>query len=68
MSWDISTAIVFIIIWDFLIFYQIFLSPQVIITYKHGIFKLPHELSNNAILSILEIEEISGKCLKSIEW
>ena len=68
MSWDISTAIVFIIIWDFLIFYQIFLSPQVIITYKRGIFKLPHELSNNARLSILEIEEISGKCLKSIEW
>ena len=29
-------------------FYQIFLSPQVkrsaIITYKHGIYELPHEL------------------------
>ena len=32
-------------------FYQIFLSPQVkrlaIITYKHGIYELPHELLNN---------------------
>ena len=31
-------------------FYQIFLSPQVkpwaIITYKHGIYQLPHELPN----------------------
>ena len=31
-------------------FYQIVLSPPVkrwaIITYKHGIYKLPHELSN----------------------
>ena len=41
----------FIIFWDFLTFYQIFLSPQVkrweIITYKHGIYKLPHELPND---------------------
>ena len=33
---------------DFLMFYQIFLSPQVtrcaIITYKDGIYKLSHEL------------------------
>ena len=32
-------------------FYQIFLSPQAkrwaIITYKHGIYELPHELPNN---------------------
>ena len=32
-------------------FYQIILSPQVkrcvIITYKHGIYELPHELSND---------------------
>ena len=32
-------------------FYQIFLSPQVkrgaIITYKHGICELPHELPND---------------------
>ena len=32
-------------------FYQIFLSPQVkrwvIMTYKHGIYELPHELPND---------------------
>ena len=32
-------------------FYQIFLSPQVkrwtMMTYKHGIYKLPHELWND---------------------
>ena len=32
-------------------FYQIFLSPQVkrcaIITYKHSIYELPHELPND---------------------
>ena len=37
--------------WDFLMFYQAFLLPQVkqctIITYKHGIYKLPHELPND---------------------
>ena len=43
--------IIFIIFWSFLTFYQIFLSPQVkrctIITYKHDIYKLPHELPND---------------------
>ena len=38
-------------------FYQIFLSPQVkrcpIITYKHGIYELPHELTNDLRLRIL---------------
>ena len=38
-------------------FYEIFLSPQVercaIITYKHGIYELPHEFSNNLRLKIL---------------
>ena len=38
-------------------FYQIFLSPQVkrcaIITYKHGIYKLPHELPNDLRLKDL---------------
>ena len=32
-------------------FYQIFLSPKVkrcaIITYKHGVYKLPHKLPND---------------------
>ena len=52
-------------------FYQIFLSPQVkrwaIITYKHGIYKLPHELPNDIRLRILGSYEISGKCLNFIE-
>ena len=38
-------------------FYQIFLSPQAkwcaIISYKYGIYKLPHELLNNLGLRIL---------------
>ena len=46
-----KATIIFIILWDFLMFYQIFLSPQVkwcvIITYKHGIHELPHELPND---------------------
>ena len=44
-------TIIFIIFWDFLIFYQIFLSPQVkrceIITYKYGINLMSHQLPNN---------------------
>ena len=37
--------------WDFLMFFQIFFSPQVkqyaIITYKHGTYDLPHEMPNS---------------------
>ena len=45
-------------------FYEIFLSPQVkrcaIITYKHGIYELPHELPNDLRLRKLEnIREVS---------
>ena len=40
-----------------LMFYQIFLLPQVnrwaIMTYKHGIYELPHELPNDLRLRIL---------------
>ena len=47
----IEPAISFIIFWDFSMFYQIFLSPQVkrcaIITYEHGTYELPHELPND---------------------
>ena len=43
--------------WDFLMFFQIFLSPQVkwsaIISNKHGIYEFPHELSNDLRLRIL---------------
>ena len=46
----VSTTILVIIFWDFLMFYQIFLSPQVkrivIISNKHGIYELPYELQN----------------------
>ena len=42
---------------DFSIFYQILLSSQMkrwaIITYKHGIYELPHELPNDLRLRIL---------------
>ena len=52
-----SSTFSFIILWEFLIFYQIFLSPQVkwcaIITYKHGIYELPQELPNDFRLRIL---------------
>ena len=53
-------------------FKQIFFSPQVerwaIITYKHGIYKLPHELPNNSRLKILGNYEMLGKCPNPIEW
>ena len=49
--------------------YQIFLSPQVkqwaIITYKHGIYELPHELPHDLSLRILGN---LGKCMNFIEW
>ena len=52
-------------------FYQILLSPQKkrweIIAYKHGIYKLPHELLNDFRLRILENLEISGKWLNFID-
>ena len=48
----IKFTIMVIIFSDFLMFDQIFLSPQVklvsvITSNKHGIYKLPHELSND---------------------
>ena len=47
----LQATISFIIFWDFLMFYQIYLSPQVkrwaIISYKHGIYELSHELPND---------------------
>ena len=53
-------------------FYQIFLSPQVkrwdIITYKHGIYEIRHELPNDLTHRISGNEEIYGKCLNFIEW
>ena len=50
-----------IIFWDFSMFYQIFLSPQVKrwanITYKHGIYELSHELPNDLRLRYYEIRK-----------
>ena len=44
-------TIIFVLFWDSLLFYQIFFSPQVkgckIITNKHDIYELPHELPND---------------------
>ena len=65
-------SITFIIFWDFLISYQVFLSPQVkqwaIITCEYVIYELPYELANDLRLRILGNEEILGKCLNPIEW
>ena len=71
ISIAIQPSISFIIFLDFSMFYQIFLSPQVkrwvIITYKNGMYKLPHNLPNDLKLRILGNQEISGKCLNFIE-
>ena len=50
-----------IILWDFLMCYQIFLPPQVkwsaIISTKQGVYELPHELPNDLRLRILGNKE-----------
>ena len=52
-------------------FYQIFFSPQLkrcaIITYKHGIYELPHEFPNDLRLRISGNWEISEESLNFIE-
>ena len=57
MQNKILQAIIFVIIWNSLMFRQILLWPQVkrcaIMTYKHGIYELPHELPNDLRLKIL---------------
>ena len=58
----------FIIFWDFSMFYQIFLSPQVkrcaIITYKHARYKLPHELPNDLknIRNLSKLHRMIAQC------
>ena len=58
-----------IVFWDFLIFYQMLLSPQVkwsvIISNKHGIYKMPHELPNDLTLMILGNKGILGNAKTS---
>ena len=60
-----------IILWDFLMFYQIFLSPQVkrstIISNKQGVYELPRELPNDLRLRILGNKEKSGESPNFLE-
>ena len=60
-----------IILWDFLMFYQIFLSPQVkqsaIVSNKQGVYELPHELPNDLRLRLIGNMKKSGKSRKSLE-
>ena len=64
-------SIVVIIFRDFLMFYQIFYSPQVkqsmIISNNHGIYKLLQELLSDLSVRILRNQEIPGKSLNFIE-
>ena len=61
-----------IILWDFLMIYQIFLSPQVkqnvISINKQDVYELPHELLNNLRFKILGNMEKSGKSGNMLEW
>ena len=67
MQSKIFKTIIFIIFRDSLMFYQVFLSPQVrrcaVNTYKHGIYELPDDLR----LRISESYKILGKCLNFTE-
>ena len=60
-----------IILWEFLMFYQIFVSPQVkqnaIISNKQGVYQLPHELPHELRLRILRNDEKSGKFQNLLE-
>ena len=65
------STIMEIILWDFLTFYQIFLSPQVkrsaIISYKQGAYELPHELPSDLRLRILGNKEKSEESPNLLE-
>ena len=62
-----QSTIIFIIFWDSLMFYQIFLSPQVkrcaINTYNHGIYGLPHELPND-----LRLRKVIPTAFSPLGW
>ena len=61
-------TIIFVIFWDFSMFYQIFLSPQVkrcvIIIYKHGIYELSHEFPNDLrnISKLSKLHRMIAQC------
>ena len=63
-----------VILWDFLMFYQTFLSPQAkrstIISNKQGVYELPHELLNDLRLRHKELgnNEKSTKSADALEW
>ena len=65
-------TIAVILFWGFVMFDQIFLSPQkkrsVIISSKHGLYELTHELPNDLRLRILRNEEISEKSTNFIKY
>ena len=60
-----------ILLWNFLMFHQILLSPQVkrsvIISNKQGVYRLVHKLLNNLRLSILGNKEKPGKSQNLLE-
>ena len=60
-----------ILLCNFLMFYQILLSPQVkrsvIISNKQGVYRLVHKLLNNLRLSILGNKEKPGKSQNLLE-
>ena len=58
-----TVAIVF---WNFLIFYQILISPRKIINNKNGIIDLFNELPNDLRIRILRNYENSGKAQNCI--
>ena len=63
----------FIIFWDFLMFYQFFFSPQVkrfmIITYKHGVYELPHKMLNDLTFRKLgNIRKIAKCSVFLLKW
>ena len=71
--WQVlRTTVIEIILWDFLMFYQIFLPPQVkrsaIVSNKQVVYELPHELPNDLRLRILENKEKSGKSRNLLKW
>ena len=57
ITFEVVPVMMVIIFWDFLMFDQTFLSPKVkqnmIISNKHGIYELSHELPNDLRLRIL---------------
>ena len=64
MQKNIFQTISVIIFWDFLIFYQIFVSPRVkrivIISNNHGIYELSRALPNDVRLRILGLRHFAA--------